>query len=247
MVAGVSQVGAHSPGPQGHFPGPSHVLPAGGSLDRRFEPSTSAGLILRLVLIGCFCAAMLHALTVPVERNVGDLLTNLSDGNVESMTIERPAAGVQGQMQLRVDWTQTSGRDAYAYYEHSTLPGSSQIDEGATILAAAQSSPSAVDVTVRDGIADRSAISLNLLGLVWFAALLVLIGGARPRLATKWAWFWLGLAIPVLFAVYLVLEPVPVWRRAPMAPSAGKLTGGWAFLLALVLGGLWQSVDPFMA
>lgn len=222
------------------------MLPAGVPDDRRFDPSTSAGLILRLVLIGCFCAAMLHALTLPVERNVGDLLTNLSDGNVESMTIERSQADVQGQLRLRVDWTQASGRDAYAYYEHSTLPGSSQIDEGATILAAAQSSPSAVDVTVLEGMADRSGISLNLLGLVWFAALLVLIGGSRPRLASRWAWFWLGLAVPVLFLVYLVLEPVPAWRRAAMAPSAGRLTGGWTFLLALVLGTLWQSVDPFM-
>lgn len=194
------------------------MLPAGVGDDRRFEPSTSAGLILRLVLIGCFCAAMLHALTLPVERNVGDLLTNLSDGNVESVTIERSPADMQGQLRLRVDWTQASGRDAYAYYEHSTLPGSPQIDEGATILAAAQSSPSPVDVTVLEGIADRSGITLN----------------------------WLGLAVPVLFLVYLVLEPVPAWRRTAMAPSAGRLTGGWAFLLALVLGGLWQSVDPFM-
>lgn len=227
--------------PPGSPPGLPGALPAEALGPRRVEPSAPAALMLRLVLIACFCAALMHTMMMPVERTVGDLLSNLSDGNVETMTIERPPSDLQGQMRLRVDWTQTSGRDGYTYYESSTLLDQPGIDEGETILTAAQGSPSPVDITVRDGMADRSGIIWNAIGLVWIAALFVLIAGRQPRLATKWAWFWLGWAVPVAFLVFLVLEPVPAWRRTAASPRARRLTGGWAFLLALVLGTLWHS------
>lgn len=77
------------------------------------------------------------------------------------------------------------------------------------------------------------------------AALLVLIFGPQPRLAAKWAWFWLSCAVPVLWLAFLVLEPVPAWRRRAMARAASKFTGGWALLLAFVLGAIWQAIAPF--
>ena len=221
------------------------ALPAEEMGARPFRPSGPLALALRLALIGLFVAAVVHALTMPVERQVGHLLTNLSDGNVESITIERPSTNIQGQMQLRVDWTQASGRDGYAYYEYSSLPDQPGLDDGATILTAAQTSPAPVDVTVHEGIIDRSGITWNLLGLAWFGALLVLILGPQPRLATKWAWFWLGWAVPPVLLAFLVLEPVPVWRRESLPLRSRRFTGGLAFLAAIVLGGLWQSLNLF--
>ncbi|MFH5821368.1 hypothetical protein [Georgenia sp. AZ-5] len=60
----------------------------------------------------------------------------------------------------------------------------------------------------------------------------LLIGGPQPRLATKWAWFWLAVSTP-LWTVFLLLEPVPVWSRSPAPVRERRLTGGWAFVLSL--------------
>lgn len=67
------------------------------------------------------------------------------------------------------------------------------------------------------------------------AVLVLLIGGPQPRFATKWAWFWLlGAGWPVV--AFLLLEPVPAWQAAPAAARQSRLTGGWAFLIAVLLG-----------
>jgi len=208
-------------------------------------PSGPAALTLRLGLLACFGLAVLHAWTLPAERLTGDLLVSLSDGNVETITIERPSAQVQGQMELRVDWSQRSGRDGYAYYAASTLPGDPQIDEGEAILMAAASSPAPVRVTTVEPMALRAGIVVNWPAVVGLGAMLVLITGPQPRLATKWAWFWLAWAVPPLWAVFLLLEPVPVWRRTSVPARPQRYTGGWAFLLALLLGSLWQPLAPF--
>jgi hypothetical protein len=67
------------------------------------------------------------------------------------------------------------------------------------------------------------------------ATLMVLAGSPEPWRATRWAWFWLMLvAAPVGVPAYLLLAgPLPL-VPAPRTP-ARRLTGGWAFLLALVL------------
>ncbi|MBW0253978.1 hypothetical protein [Cellulomonas sp. PS-H5] len=65
---------------------------------------------------------------------------------------------------------------------------------------------------------------------------LTLVAGPEPRLATRWAWFWLAVhAWPVAIA-YLALEPTPVWDRRGRTAPERRLTGGWAFLLGLLLG-----------
>lgn len=81
------------------------------------------------------------------------------------------------------------------------------------------------------------------LGLAWSAAglagiatLVLLVGGPQPRLATKWAWFWL-MGLGPLPLAFLLLEPVPVWLREAQ-PVRQRLTGGWALLIAIAVGAL---------
>ncbi len=94
---------------------------------------------------------------------------------------------------------------------------------------------------------DRSGITAHVAGwrvtggLVWFFGALfllsvrVLVVGAEPRRGTKWAWFWLmfvlsPLAAPVFFA--LGRPHGPAWTKG----DGRRLTGGWAFVMCLLLG-----------
>ena len=76
----------------------------------------------------------------------------------------------------------------------------------------------------------HARVVLVVVGVLW---LLVLAAGPEPRHATRFAWFWLAFSPLVLLAVpaYLVLGA----RGAQ--EGRRRLTGGWAFLLTLVLNG----------
>lgn len=73
------------------------------------------------------------------------------------------------------------------------------------------------------------------LGLAW---LMLLVGGPKPWRATRWAWLWLvvltGLPTYGMVAYLLLSGPTPL-VSAPR-PGARLLTGGWAFLLAALIG-----------
>lgn len=73
--------------------------------------------------------------------------------------------------------------------------------------------------------------------VVLLGATLVLNGGPPPWRATRWAWAWLVLLVPPFgIAAYLLLGgPTGLFR--PRDPRRVWLTGGWALLLALLLGG----------
>lgn len=71
--------------------------------------------------------------------------------------------------------------------------------------------------------------------LVYLGTLGLLISGPQPWRATRWAWFWLFLN-PIGTPLFLLLSGptplVPAPRRIER-----RLTGGWAFLLSLILPG----------
>ena len=70
----------------------------------------------------------------------------------------------------------------------------------------------------------------------WLAAVLatlVLVGDRDTWRATPWAWRWLVLLTPVGAPAYLLLGG-PTGLLAP-APGARRLTGGWSFLVAVVV------------
>ncbi|RJK95338.1 hypothetical protein [Vallicoccus soli] len=66
------------------------------------------------------------------------------------------------------------------------------------------------------------------------AAFMVLLLGPTPWRATRWGWFWLFWTPPGLLAFLLLGGPGAL--PAPR-PGAWRMHGGWAFLLALVVGG----------
>lgn len=73
--------------------------------------------------------------------------------------------------------------------------------------------------------------------LVVLLATLTVTTGPQPWRATRWAWFWLVLLVPPYgIAAYLLLGG-PTGLLPPRDRRRVWLTGGWAFLLALLLGG----------
>lgn len=84
----------------------------------------------------------------------------------------------------------------------------------------------------------------NWRGVAVLSALLLLITGPQPRLTTKWGWFWLWALVPPATLLFVALEPAPLWQRAAAVPARGRLTGGWAFLLAVVVAGVLTAYVP---
>ena len=72
-------------------------------------------------------------------------------------------------------------------------------------------------------------------------ATLLLVGSREPWRATSWAWAWLILLTPVGVPAFLLFGGIT--GLAPPRPGHRRLTGGWAFLLALALGGAFR--EPF--
>lgn len=75
---------------------------------------------------------------------------------------------------------------------------------------------------------------LSLLTIVeWICCLGLLTGGPQPWRATRWAWFWFFWN-PIGVAAFLLLS-----GRTPSVPRPREgrrlLTGGWAFILAVLL------------
>lgn len=90
----------------------------------------------------------------------------------------------------------------------------------------------------------------------WAVVLATLVAGPQPRLVTKWAWFWLlmlpfGLGLLGLLALEAPWsrrasarpEPQPHAEQAKQPGGDRRLTGGRAFLVALVLGPLVLSMS----
>jgi hypothetical protein len=67
-------------------------------------------------------------------------------------------------------------------------------------------------------------------------SLMLLVTGPEPWRATRWAWFWAVLFTAPVGALAFAILSGPT----PLVPAprngARRLTGGWAFLIVLVLG-----------
>ena len=101
----------------------------------------------------------------------------------------------------------------------------------AVASALLRATPDGVPLTGRLDAAD-AAVALAVLVVM----LAMIVGGPDPRLATRWAWFWLVAYAWPAALTYLLLEPTAAWRRDPVAAPRRRLTGGWGFLLGVLLG-----------
>jgi hypothetical protein len=83
----------------------------------------------------------------------------------------------------------------------------------------------------------RASEAVALLALAsWAATLFLVASGPEPLRATRWAWGWFVLlGGPLGSLAYLLLGGALDLRR-PADPNR-RLTGGWAFLIAIVLSG----------
>lgn len=77
-----------------------------------------------------------------------------------------------------------------------------------------------------------SALALGAFGL-FLGWLSFLVSGPQPWRATRWAWFWLAFP-PVGIIAHLLLSGPTPGIPAPRRPDR-RLTGGWAFLIYLVV------------
>ncbi|PFG40973.1 hypothetical protein ATJ97_3518 [Georgenia soli] len=211
-------------------------------------PSSRTALAVRLLLAVGLLVSLLQSLTEPVERPLGDLLHGLQEGEVRTVTMARPEPGAEAHGTWEVRWT-GGGLPGRASYEVAAEDGFHVVDEGQLILDAAKHSPTPVDVTVRYNFLDPGT-TWHVGAFVGLAALLWLIGGPQPRLATKWAWFWIACNAPLLWLAFVVLEPVPLWNNRPLPQPPRRLTGGWAFLLSVTavpfVGGVLMSAIDWL-
>jgi len=74
---------------------------------------------------------------------------------------------------------------------------------------------------------------------LWLLTITYLISAPRPWRATKWAWFWLLGIVPPLGPLLFLTLGGPTGVLGPPALGARRLTGGWAFLISLVLGSVF--------
>lgn len=223
------------------------------------EPRVStAWTVARWLTLAAFVATVVAlVLTGTREASYADLQRGLQSGSVTQVRVEGaleqlPGAGdqVHGVTTVRLVWEQgweTRGTTVRQASSQSVLDAQATgvPHSGAVVGPIADElaihSPD-VEITYADP--DRAwtswgpwrmasgpvAVLPAVVGVLW---LLVLAAGPEPRHATRFAWFWLAFSPLVLLAVpaYLVLGA----RGAQ--EGRRRLTGGWAFLLTLVLNG----------
>ena len=209
----------------------------------------------RVVVLLWLVAAVAILLAGEHRSDLGSLHGGLADGSVTEVRITGlPEGGLEnGYSTVRLTW---ESRFVHRYTEilvvssrrtdaGTTNPDHLLVVVGDPVVTLQEIQPDVV--IVRDEY--RSGTSWEAAGwtlrgtpgsavaVLWLATLFTLLGGPQPWRATRWAWFWIMLASPLLGAAAYALLGGPLVAGRPSA-SARRLTGGWAFLVgALLLGG----------
>lgn len=208
------------------------------------------------VLVGAWTALLLTALLTGHKVSGFDRLEGLvAAGEVTEVEVVGGVGGSTSwdgfgvaQVRWREGWVVHTAEVTEAGDARQATRARRQSDADRVVVGSVEAHLSALDPDVRftrggprnpyseiAGLQTPGWVGLAYVALL--GATLVLNGGPRPWRATRWAWAWLVLLLPPFgIAAYLLLGgPTGLWR--PRDPRRVWLTGGWAFLLALLLGG----------
>ncbi len=215
---------------------------------RRVLSQRPADRALRLLLIAGLlflpAGARFGSLT---HRTASELQTALRQGQVHSVVLQVPPPNSDGSgagVLWSTDWW--APRHISSLNFARTGP-----DEVAAVRAAIVSSPRHVQLRLLSFGQPLLPVGPRLNWAVLLATLsllmtIILWTRQPPRAATRWAWFWLSVCLPLSVIAYLVVEPVPLWRGS--SASSGRwrrrLTGGWALVLGLLLARTAEALLP---
>ena len=234
----------------------SHVEPVAGQRDRHeWHGHRRAGW----ALLACWILFLGSVLVLGARTStLAHLQDDIASGDVESVTIAGGLhTGARGFATVEVQWRQGIFQYTTKVLESQPLaarrPRATR-DEvtavvGPDLGAQLQAQDPGLEV-VHESFPLLPASSLGwrfpewaalaFLGLV-VSSYLMLIFGPRPWRATKWAWFWLfGVAPPLGVFAYLLLAGPTSIVPGPKDTNR-RLTGGWAFLISLLLGSALMS------
>jgi hypothetical protein len=209
----------------------------------------------RIVVLAWLLTALLAVLTGERESELRDLQAGLSDGSVSQVEIVgMPRSDPwRGMATVTLRWD-GSFIDRYAevVVVNPAQPSGVRVDgDGRPIIVGdLAQNLQAIDPEVRlVNTPLKSSSSLEVLGwrsqlgslgflalAAWVGGFFLIASGPEPWRATRWAWGWLYVfGAPVGIVAYLLFGgPLGVGRPVD---RTRRLTGGWAFLLALVFFG----------
>ncbi|MEV4455698.1 hypothetical protein [Microbispora sp. NPDC049633] len=194
-------------------------------------PYRIAGLWVRVVLLVVLLwGALVTVLSLtPRERTLADFHTALRAGQVTYVIY-------RGEP---VDLRWSTGPLFWYHADQSEAHTRSHLFRD---LDAAVPRPEAVPAQSRQGFFSGWPFHVPVrgaawpVGVAWVAALLVMLGMERPRLGSRWAWFWLFTVGEAGAMLFLLLEPRSLWHGVePQEPVPNPLSGGRGCALAVCL------------
>ena len=208
---------------------------------------------VRLGLIGLWLALLVGMVLVGErESSLAELRRGLASGSVDSIRVSGGLTdGARGAATQQVRW-RSNGIERVATVREVSRPDGASHGSAYPVVredvgTRLQSESPGLTVSREPEHWPGSTVwGFN--GPGWFGGvalvatlmtLMLIVSGPPPWRATRWAWFWL-MWTPVGALAFAVLSgplgPLPTPRT-----GARGLTGGWAFLLAMLLTGVFQA------
>lgn len=207
---------------------------------------------LRLGLtVVAFVVLLVTGLLHRTDASVEDLRADVERGSTRAVTVVgAPSTEGEGHSQQTITWR--TGLRAWQVEVVSTIGQveASRLPDGEVVRGDVTPGLLTLQPDLRLTLVPWPDASLTVAGirgppwlmvplLVSYAlGMCLLVAGPQPWLATRWAWFWLLTAPGGAVAFLLLSGPtpgVPIPRRGSTRQRR-RLTGGWALVLAVVLG-----------
>ena len=212
----------------------------------RAEPWVAVRLVLAVLYVLVLGAAAAGHVT---EATLQDLYADVADGAVTRVELEGGLPqGSTGYAAQTATWSTGARRWSVDLVVHRPLgtdtrgsvAGERTTDDVGAEVRRRDSDVQVVAADYRSGLTrevygTRLPMPLYALALAGLLGGIVLLaGGPEPYRATRWSWFWLSYVPGGALAFLALSGPTPGLRSPP--PDERRLTGGAAFLLALLLG-----------